>query len=248
MKLNSLHIPLFLALLLLGAGLPAQNFRVQIAAYNEQKPAEFFKERGIDTYTESSDQLGLFRYFAGAYETLDEAERVCKQIAAKGFPHAHVVDLEVQKVLCGAGCPYFRNGIVFNSNSPVNVIFFDFGRFSISEEAKPILDFYFEQLRDNPRLKLLISGFADGVGSAEANLELSTERARAARNYLVSKGIRADRMQMEVFGEANPLMANKDEGDDRTDAPKNRKWNRRVVLKLVNDFSEAPSDNAVIRQ
>jgi outer membrane protein OmpA-like peptidoglycan-associated protein len=250
--IKSLAICLFFPVLLLcSSGLSAQNFRVQIAAFNEQMPSAYFKERGVERYVETTDQQGLYRYFAGAYATRDEAEAVCKSLVAKGFPYAHVIDLEVQRVLCGAGCPYFRHGMVFNQDPSqgeiVNTIFFDFGSFALSPESKDILDRFFVQLRDKPELKLKIHGFADGVGSAQDNLELSTERARAARNHLVYKGIRADRIQMEVFGEANPLLANKDEGDDLTDAPKNRKWNRRVVLMLVETFEETPSDNPGMR-
>ena len=127
-----------------------------------------------------------------------------------------------------------------------NTIYFDFGQYSLSPAAKTILNRFYEQLRDNPILKLKIHAFTDGVGSRDANLELSANRSRAARNYLVYKGIRADRMLMEVFGEANPVLANKDESDDKTDAPENRKWNRRVVLLLVNDFGEAANSDSVI--
>lgn len=249
---NSVISLLFPVVLICSSGLSAQNFRVQIAAYGEQMPPAYFKERGIEHFVETSDQLGLYRYFAGAYVTRDEAEAVRKEVIAKGFPYAQVIDMEVQRVLCGVGCPYFRNGMVFNRDpsqgETVNTIFFDFGSFILSQESKDILERFFEQMLDDPKLKLKIHGFADGVGSAQANLELSTERAREARNYLVYKGVRADRIQMEVFGEANPLLANKDEGDDLTDAPKNRKWNRRVVLMLVSDFTEVPDEKAVIRQ
>ncbi len=229
----------------------AQDFRVQIAAYGDRMSESFFKERGIESYVETTDQLGLYRYFAGAYKTRDEAEVVRKEVAAKGFPYALIVDLEEQRVLCGAGCPYFRNGTIF-VNDPqrqetTNTIYFEFGRYSLTPEAKQVLNRFYEQLRDNPSLKLKLHGFTDGIGSAQANLKLSANRARSARNYLVYKGIRVDRMLMEVFGEANPIMKNKDEGDDRTDAPENRKWNRRVVLLLVNDFGEAATDDSVLK-
>jgi outer membrane protein OmpA-like peptidoglycan-associated protein len=224
---------------------------VQIAAYNEPMPRDFFKEQGIESYVETKDQLGVYRYFAGAYTTKAEAVVVCKEIVAKGFPFARIIDLEEQRVLCGAGCPYFRNGMIYNSDpqrsDTSGIIFFDFGSFALSQEAKAELDRFYEQLLLKPEKKLKIHGYADGVGNAQDNLELSTERARSARNYLVYKGIRADRMQIEVFGEANPMMANKDEGDDRTDAPKNRKWNRRVALTLVDRFEETPAGNAVLR-
>lgn len=240
---------LLIAVVCSAISLHAQDFRVQIAAYDKRMPAAFFKEHGIDNYIETTDQLGLYRYFAGAYATRDEAEVVRKEIAAKGFPYALIIDLEEQRVLCGVGCPYFRNGTVY-VNDPqrqetANTIYFEFGRYSLTPDAKAVLNRFYDQLRENPKLKLKIHGFTDGVGSKEANLRLSASRARSARNYLAYKGIRVDRMLMEVFGEANPILANKDEGDDRTDSPENRKWNRRVVLLLVNDFGEAATDDAV---
>jgi outer membrane protein OmpA-like peptidoglycan-associated protein len=227
----------------------AQDFRVQIAAYGERMKPQFFKDHGIENYIETTDQLGLYRYFAGAYKTRDEAEVIRNEMVAKGFPYALIIDLEEQRVLCGAGCPYFRNGTVYvqdpQRQETTNTIYFEFGRYSLTPEAKVILNRFYEQLRDNPALKLRIHGFTDGVGSAEANRRLSAQRARSARNYLSYKGIRPDRMLIEQFGEANPVLPNKDETDDRTDAPENRKWNRRVVLLLVNDFGEAATDETV---
>lgn len=222
---------------------------MQIAAYGEKMNPQFFKDHGVENYIETTDQLGLYRYFAGAYKTRDEAEVVRKEMVAKGFPYALIIDLEEQRVLCGAGCPYFRNGTVYvqdpQRKETTNTIYFEFGRYSLTPDAKTVLNRFFEQLRDNPALKLRIHGFTDGVGSAEANRRLSAQRARSARNYLAYKGIRPDRMLIEQFGEANPVLPNKEETDDRTDAPENRKWNRRVVLLLVNDFGEAATDETV---
>ncbi len=228
----------------------AQDFRVQIAAYDKRMTPVFFKDHGIENYVETTDQLGLYRYFAGAFKTRDEAEIVRKEVVAKGFPYALIIDLEEQRVLCGAGCPYFRNGTVYvkdpQRQETTNTINFEFGRYSLTPDAKAVLDRFYEQLRDNPTLKLKIHGFTDGIGSKEANLRLSANRSRSARNYLVYKGIRVDRMQMEIFGEGNPILANKDEADDKTDSPENRKFNRRVVLLLVNDFGEAATDDSVL--
>jgi outer membrane protein OmpA-like peptidoglycan-associated protein len=242
-------LPLFFAVFCHETPLLAQDFRVQIAAYGERMKPAFFKERGIENYIETTDQLGLYRYFAGAYKTRDEAELVRKDVAAKGFPYALIIDLEEQRVLCGVGCPYFRNGTVYvqdlQRRETSNTIYFEFGRYSLTLDSKEVLNRFVEQLKAKPALKLRIHGFTDGVGSAEANQRLSANRARSARNYLAARGIRPDRMLIEQFGESNPILANKDEGDDRTDAPENRKWNRRVVLLLVNDFGEAATDDAV---
>ncbi|MFN0212993.1 MAG: OmpA family protein [Saprospiraceae bacterium] len=251
MKRSFLTTILLISFLSIENQLLAQDFRVQIAAYGTRMKPEYFKERGIENYVETTDQLGLYRYFAGAFKTRDEAEVVRKEVAAKGFPYALIIDLEEQRVLCGAGCPYFRNGTVYVNDQQrretTNTIYFEFGRYSLTPDAKAVLNRFYEQLRDNPSLKLKIHGFTDGLGSREANLRLSANRSRSARNYLVYKGIRVDRMLMEVFGEGNPILANKDESDDRTDAPENRKWNRRVVLLLVNDFGEAATDDSVLK-
>jgi outer membrane protein OmpA-like peptidoglycan-associated protein len=77
-------------------------------------------------------------------------------------------------------------------------------------------------------------GYTDGVGSPQANVELAAGRARAARNYLINKGIRADRMFVKVFGEADPVAPNGEETATGAiiDLPENRKWNRRVVLAI----------------
>lgn len=251
MKQVRCQIPLVIGLICMSSGLFAQDFRVQIAAYAERMPRSFFEERGIETYIETTDQLGLYRYFAGSYPTRDLAEVVRKEIAAKGFSYALIIDLEEQRVLCGGGCPYFRNGTVFvqdpQRKETTNTLYFEFGRYSLTPESKAVLNRFYDKMRDNPSLKLKIHGFTDGVGGAQANLVLSANRSRSARNYLAYKGIRVDRMLMEVFGEANPVLANKDEGDDRTDSPENRKWNRRVVLLLVNDFGEAATDDSVLK-
>lgn len=225
----------------------AQDFRVQIAAYAEAMPDTFFHEKGVRNFLVSHDQMGLYRYFAGSYATRDEADVVQKQMIEKGFPYAQVIDLEEQRVLCGANCPYFRNGVIFvqdpKRDMTVKNIYFDFGRYSLSAESKEVLNAVCQHLKDNPNLKLKILGHTDGVGSAQANVQLAASRSRSARNYLINKGIRADRMFIKVFGEAAPVAENKsDEGDD---IPENRKWNRRVVLAIIDDEGEVKTDDAV---
>lgn len=225
----------------------AQDFRVQIAAYAEAMPDTFFREKGVGDVIVSHDQMGLYRYFAGSYTTRDEAEKVQQEMISKGFPFAAVIDLEEQRVLCGANCPYFRNGVIFmqdpKQDMTVRNIYFDFGRYSLSADSKVTLNEVCQQLKNNPALKLKILGHTDGVGSAKANVQLAASRARSARNYLINKGIRADRMFIKVFGEAAPVADNaSDEGDD---LPENRKWNRRVVLALIDDQGEVKTDDAL---
>ena len=72
---------------------------------------------------------------------------------------------------------------------------------------------------------LMISGYTDNTGNADYNLELSDKRAQSAKNYLVSKGIAADRIEAKGYGIENPVATN--------DTPEGRAQNRRVEFELV---------------
>lgn len=234
------------------AGLSGQNFRVQIAAYTEKMPDTFFREKGVAEVVVTHDQMGMYRYFAGSYATLEEAEKVQKELIGKGFPYASVIDLEVQRVLSASNCPYARDGVPppMTPQQAANVrnIYFDFGSSDLDAEAKQELDKICQKLKENPTSKLQIQGHTDGIGDKEANMELAGTRARAARNYLINKGIRADRMYLKVFGESAPVADNSEEsidGKKGEDLPENRKWNRRVTLSFMDEQVEVKTDGTM---
>lgn len=218
----------------------AQHFSVQIAAYSEQQLPAFFEERGITNYSERRDISGIYWYSAGEYATREEAEVVQQEVKSKGFPYASVIDLDEQRLLSGVDCPVIRDGVVFiqapQTDTSRHIIYFDFGSSGLTTSSRAVLDAICQKMKENNRLVLRIAGYTDGVGDGRANLELSASRSREARNYLIYKGIRADRMFMEVFGEADPAAPNaEDDGSDLgkgRDLPGNRKWNRRVTLQL----------------
>jgi peptidoglycan-associated lipoprotein len=86
----------------------------------------------------------------------------------------------------------------------VKAIHFDFDRAQIRSADAQILDANADWLRNNADTLLLIEGHADERGTAEYNLALGERRARAARDYLVSRGIAADRISLVSFGEERP--------------------------------------------
>ncbi|PWT70832.1 MAG: hypothetical protein C5B59_19310 [Bacteroidetes bacterium] len=81
-----------------------------------------------------------------------------------------------------------------------------------------------DTLRKYPDLTLTISGFTDNTGSADYNKTLSQKRADKVKNYLVGKGIPADRITAIGYGNENPI------GDNKTKSGKAA--NRRVQFKL----------------
>jgi OOP family OmpA-OmpF porin len=72
---------------------------------------------------------------------------------------------------------------------------------------------------------LILSGHTDNVGNEDFNLKLSTKRAEAVKNYLINKGIAAERITAKGFGESMPIAPN--------DTEENRAINRRVEFFIV---------------
>jgi len=212
----------------------AQNFRLQLAAFTDSVPPSYFKDNGVNGVVSSVDETGVYRYFFGSYSTLYEAEKVQKQLIGKGFTFASIVDLEEQRVLGNLdACAYFPGGPEYDASpDSVRLILFDLGKSVLTADAKAALDWAYQQLQKNPSLEVRIMGYTDAVGAGKANIELATERARTARNYLADRGVRADRMLLRVFGESAAVPA---EGDTEYDSElaELRRYFRSVLIALV---------------
>lgn len=87
-------------------------------------------------------------------------------------------------------------------------IFFDVNKSILKPSSISELDKVINLLNDNPKLKLNIAGHTDNTGTSAENLVLSRDRAKAVVSYLVSKGIRKDRLSYEGFGEKKPVDSN----------------------------------------
>lgn len=77
---------------------------------------------------------------------------------------------------------------------------------------------------------ITIWGHSDSQGSDAANLSASRRRAEAVRDYLVQKGVAADRITVIAMGEARPIAPNRKL--DGSDDPEGRDKNRRVEIKV----------------
>ncbi|MFN3775992.1 OmpA family protein [Sphingomonas parapaucimobilis] len=77
---------------------------------------------------------------------------------------------------------------------------------------------------------ITIWGHSDSSGSDASNLIASRKRAEAARDYLVKKGVAAERITVIALGEARPIAPNRKL--DGSDDPEGRDKNRRVEIKV----------------
>ena len=105
-------------------------------------------------------------------------------------------------------------------------IFFDFASAKLLDESKAELQQLARFLRDNPDVKIRITGHTDNVGTQAYNLDLSQNRARAVANYLLSEGIAMGRVSYKGMASSEPVVGN--------DTEEGRAQNRRTELLIVN--------------
>ena len=83
-------------------------------------------------------------------------------------------------------------------------VFFGFDKSNLSAEAVRVLKVQAEYLKANPEKQIVIEGHADDRGTREYNLALGERRAVAVKNYLISRGVDADRIRVISYGKERP--------------------------------------------
>ena len=106
-----------------------------------------------------------------------------------------------------------------NRNSPLKPVFFDLDSSELSAEAQRALDENAATLKRYGSWAVTIEGHCDERGTPEYNLALGERRSVAARAYLVSLGIAADRLRTVSYGKEFPF----DPGHDEPAFRKNRR-------------------------
>lgn len=101
---------------------------------------------------------------------------------------------------------------------------FDVGRADIKPNMRPILDQFAQGLGNQPNTEVRVVGHTDSTGSDALNDRLSIERAESVRNYLVNRGVNAQRIVVSGRGSREPI------ADNATEAGRAR--NRRVEIFL----------------
>ena len=102
-------------------------------------------------------------------------------------------------------------------------IYFDFAKATLRAESEPVLKEIADAMGKHPEWTLSVNGHTDNIGDASSNLDLSTRRAAAVKDTLVSRyQIAAARLIPAGFGASRPKEAN--------DTPEGRARNRRVEL------------------
>ncbi len=107
------------------------------------------------------------------------------------------------------GCPEMKAETKKVLNEATKYINFDFNKSTLKPSSYPKLEQMVQIMNEYPDYSLSIAGHTDSKGDDNYNLRLSYERAAAARKYMLSKGIAAERIESRGYGETHPIADNK---------------------------------------
>ena len=99
----------------------------------------------------------------------------------------------------------------FLQQVPSDRVYFALDSYTLTAEARAVLDSQAQWLNANPAVNVTIEGHCDERGTREYNLALGERRANAARLYLESRGISSARMQTISWGKERPEAFGSDE-------------------------------------
>jgi outer membrane protein OmpA-like peptidoglycan-associated protein/tetratricopeptide (TPR) repeat protein len=119
------------------------------------------------------------------------------------------------------------NKLKMNTSIILRNVFFDVDKASLRPESVQELDKLFDIMRNNPNLKIELSGHTDSDGNDEHNMILSDNRAKAVVDYLIKKSINPKRLTWKGYGETKPIELN--------DTPEHKQLNRRTEVKILSN-------------
>lgn len=111
-----------------------------------------------------------------------------------------------------------------NLSIRINNLFFESNQYELVKESFPELTRLAKLIKDNPEIRIEISGHTDNTGDAQLNLKLSQKRADAVKDFLISQGVLPGNISASGYGDARPLVSNSTE--------RGRYLNRRVEFRL----------------
>lgn len=149
------------------------------------------------------------------------------RVEAPGFlPYSDDLDLSKKSGFTEPTVDIVLDSIIVGSKVTIGDIFFDFNSATLQEASYFTLDKQASFLTEAKDIRFEIEGHTDSIGGDAYNKDLSLRRAESVRQYLISKGIAADRLTSHGYGSEQPISDNESE--------EGRKMNRRVVFRITN--------------
>ncbi|MBF9034650.1 peptidoglycan-associated lipoprotein Pal [Rhodobacterales bacterium HKCCE2091] len=105
----------------------------------------------------------------------------------------------------GAGGPTDPNSVAYFNQTIGDRVLFSVDVYTLSDEARAILDGQAQWMANNPEYTAVIEGHADEQGTQEYNFRLGERRANSVYQYLISRGVSPNRLRTVSYGKLRPL-------------------------------------------
>ena len=117
-------------------------------------------------------------------------------------------------------------------------IFYEFGRWELTKASEAELDRLVKLLNDNPNITIELSAHTDLKGNDDFNQELAQKRAQSCCDYLIAHGIQKERLTPVGYGEAKPVVVDKDLNKQYPWLPVDQLLDEEFITKLPADKQE----------
>lgn len=197
-----------------GTDIPVEGVKVEITkgSNNEVITVVSGKDGKFEYKLNGEEDYHLLCTKIGCFTRTDK-------VSTKGLKYSEnfYADFEVEEIIIG-------KPIVLEN------IYYDFDKWDIREDAARELDKLVKILKDNPNISIQMGSHTDARGTDSYNLVLSDKRAKAAVEYLISKGIDPSRLTWKGYGETEPVneCVNKVECDEER-----HQQNRRTEFRVM---------------
>ncbi|MCB9262845.1 MAG: OmpA family protein [Flavobacteriales bacterium] len=104
-------------------------------------------------------------------------------------------------------------------------IYFENDEFQLLPQSMPALVKLKNMLIQYPTMRIEIAGHTSNTGGYDHNLELSYNRAKSVKQFLIMQGIAADRLRIKGYADTEPIASN--------DTPEGQAKNRRVEVEII---------------
>lgn len=151
--------------------------------------------------------------------------RGCPDTDGDGISDKYDICPTIPGIVQNSGCPEIKKEEQEILKKAFDNLEFETGKSVIRKSSLKSLDELALVLAARSEFKLSLAGYTDDVGKPETNLMLSKNRTLAVKDYLIKKGIGANRIKTEWFGQEKPVASNA--------TPEGRQQNRRVEMKII---------------
>ena len=140
------------------------------------------------------------------------------------------------------GCPERTKATVIITKTEIKIlqkVYFEVGKAEIKKKSYELLNTVSAVLNSQMQItEILVEGHTDDTGGDADNLKLSDERAKSVRQYMIDKGVKAERLVAKGFGETAPVCKDvpellKKKRKNRKKLAKCRDENRRVTFRIT---------------